>query len=190
MGQITIRSDICSFGPALAQARKQAGIAQSRLGMKVACNPANMKLIEVGIVQPGVVLAVRLVYLTGYSIMAFFDQLAQTVGYDIASPHANDENKSTLQAMLTKIISTTGTAPIAPKAMYGKLLREIRLANGITQMTIAKAANYNLRNILNVETKGQEPGIMTAIALVAATRCPVGMFFETLSQYIKEVHQN
>lgn len=179
--------NICLFGPALAQARKQAGIAQSRLGMRVACNPANMKLIEEGVVQPGVVLAVRLVYLTGYGIMAFFDQLAQPVGYEMASAHANDDDKSALQTMLTRIIDTNGTTPIAPKAMYGKLLREIRLANGITQMTVAKAANYNLRNILNVETKGQEPGIMTAIALVAATGCPVGIFFEVLSQYLKEI---
>lgn len=190
MGLSTVNDGICPFGQALAEARKKMGIAQSRLGMKASCNPANMKLIEDGAVQPGVLLALKLVSLTGADIRNFFDQLALQAGIEVDCPKAEEWIISSLQSMLSKIVASSGTVPIIPKAMYGRLLKEVRVMNGITQKRVAKAANYNLRNILNVETKGQEPGIITAIALVAATGCPVGIFFQVLAQYINEITSN
>ncbi|WP_165079091.1 MULTISPECIES: helix-turn-helix transcriptional regulator [unclassified Desulfovibrio] len=45
---------------------------------------------------------------------------------------------------------------------------------------MARAAGYNLRNMSVVEKGLQEPGIMTALALVMTTGVDVEEFFRTL----------
>lgn len=66
------------------------------------------------------------------------------------------------------------------KSLFGLFLVQARLAGVVSQTAMAKAANYNLRNINGVENGRQEPGIMTALALVMTTGVDVREFFNTL----------
>lgn len=66
------------------------------------------------------------------------------------------------------------------KSFYGSLLAQARLAGAVSQTAMARAAKYSLRNISVVENGRQEPGIMTALALVMTTGVDVREFFSTL----------
>mgnify|MGYP001136218128 CR=1 FL=1 len=66
------------------------------------------------------------------------------------------------------------------------MFKEVRLHHGVTQKTVAQIAGYNLRNLLNIESGKQEPGIMTALALICATGVSVDNLFDRISYIIKE----
>ena len=67
------------------------------------------------------------------------------------------------------------------KSIFGPLLAQARLAVGMSQTAMAKSAGYNnLRNVNAVEKGQQEPGVMSALALVAATGVDIREFFDQL----------
>ena len=66
------------------------------------------------------------------------------------------------------------------KSLFGPLLAQARLAAHVSQTAMARVAGYNLRNMSVVEKGLQEPGIMTALALVMTTGVDVEEFFRTL----------
>ena len=68
------------------------------------------------------------------------------------------------------------------KSIFGPLLTQARLAVGMSQTAMAKSAGYNLRNVNAVEKGQQEPGVMSALALVAATGVDIRGFFDQLHQ--------
>lgn len=175
------------FGVALVAARTSHGLSQSRLGILAACNVTSLRRIEKGLVQPGVSLAVRLVAATGESVGGFFQKLAEdsalllpgaaacgaTCGLECSS-EIGSENRPGGS-------SGNGDPPKA-KAIFGPLFRKVRERHGVTQKAVAKAAQYNLRNLFNVESGSQEPGVMVALAMVCATGCDVHWFFSTLDR--------
>ena len=179
------------FGVALVAARMSRGISQSRLGFLAACNVTSLRKIEKGMVQPGVSTAIRLVAATGESVGAFFQKLAEdsalsslhgtaAPGSSCASPHEDDAAERTCDGTLMDRSGRKGRAgknvcsvgngdPQKVKALFGPLFRKVR------------AAQYNLRNLFNVEAGSQEPGVMVALAMVCATGCDVRWFFSTLA---------
>ena len=68
------------------------------------------------------------------------------------------------------------------KSLFGLFLVQARVATAVSQTAMAKAAGYNLRNINGVENGKQDPGIMTALALVKTTGVDIGNFFNSLYQ--------
>lgn len=167
-----------SFGNLLASMRKNvAKMPQWRFAAKCEIAAPNLRKIEKGETQPGVMLAVRLLAATGADVGECFRQLAEEEellalanGVSKLSP----EEAAKLDSRLKELTETTNTVPCP----FGLLFREVRTAYGISQKTVAEKANYNLRNMLEVENGRREPGVMTALAMVCATGCDVGWFFQ------------
>ena len=74
------------------------------------------------------------------------------------------------------------------KSFFGSFLAQARLAGAVSQIAMAKAAKYSLRNINIVESDRQEPGIMTALALVITSGVDVEEFFNILYACWRERH--
>ena len=54
---------------------------------------------------------------------------------------------------------------------------------GVSQTAMAKQAGYNLRNVNAVEKGRQEPGVVSALCLVAATGADIRSFFHHLHEF-------
>ena len=139
---------------------------------RVAYYPANLKRIEEGKLQPGIRLAFRLLDAIGVDPGSFMGALARE--------HS---------AVLPQSLSSLGKVPVAytlpalekgQKSLFGPLLAQARRAGAVSQTAMAKAAHYGLRNMNVVEKGAQEPGIMTALALVITTGVDVEEFFNVL----------
>jgi DNA-binding XRE family transcriptional regulator len=66
------------------------------------------------------------------------------------------------------------------KSFLGPSLAQARLAVGMSRTAMAKSAGYNLCNIIAIKKGKQEPGAMSALALVAATGVDIREFFDHL----------
>ena len=173
MGNAPImKKPACLFGLSFRQEREKKGISFWDLVYRVAYYPANLKRIEVGKLQPGIRLAFRLLDAIGVEPGAFMAALARE--------HS---------AVLPQSLSRLGKVPVAyslpvweegQKSLFGPLLAQARRAGAVSQTAMAKAAHYGLRNMNVVERGAQEPGIMTALALVMTTGVDVEEFFNIL----------
>lgn len=132
----------------------------------------NLQRIEKGEHQPGVNLALRMLGSVGEDPGSFMRRLAQEQA-DI----------------LPLSISRTPTPEIRykcpvlqgdQKSLFGLFLVQARKASAISQTAMARGAGYNLRNINGVESGRQDPGIMTALALVMTTGVDICVFFRNL----------
>lgn len=139
---------------------------------RVAYYPANLKRIEEGKLQPGIRLAFRLLDAVGVEPGAFMAALAR-------------EHSAALPRSLSSLpgVRVAYTLPVVEegqKSLFGPLLAQARRAGAVSQTAMARAARYGLRNMNVVEKGAQEPGIMTALALVMTTGADVEEFFNVL----------
>lgn len=183
---ITLAAPACAlFGLALAEARKQAGISQSRLGMLAECNLSNLRLIEKGEIQAGVTTALRLLCPLNVKVDIFFDQLAEKSGILSA------QGLCSFCAWPLPLLDADFLAPDennSPiKAQFGRLFKKARTLCRVSQRTAASSAGYHQRNLYNVEQRGQEPGIITAMTMVASIGYPPGYFFRQLNARIQKI---
>lgn len=176
----------CPFGPALVESRNSYGISQSRLSILAACNVTNLRKIEKGTMQPGVSMAVRLVAAIGTDVGDFFQKLAED-NLSIPLPDVPGsggmpkEKDSFIKGLLLPEERERES-----KSIFGLMFKEVRVHYGVTQKVAAESAGYNLRNLHSVESGSQEPGIMTALALVSATGANVESFFDRLHWLLEE----
>lgn len=170
----------CLFGPFFQRQRLKKGMSFWDFVYRVAYYPANIKRIEEGKLQPGIGLAFRLLDAMGMEVGAFMAALAR-------------EHR----AVLPQSLSSLGEVPVSytlpaleegQKSLFGPLLAQARRAGSVSQTAMAKAAHYGLRNMNVVEKGAQEPGIMTALALVMTTGVDVEEFFNVLHACWRE-HQ-
>lgn len=93
-------------------------------------------------------------------------------------------------------LSLCTVIPCAPISMselevvryvFGPLLRQCRVKQGFSQKHATEIACYSLRNFVKVEKGIQEPGVMTALAMVVAVKVDVRSFFNCLSEYVDRV---
>ncbi|WP_165078489.1 MULTISPECIES: helix-turn-helix transcriptional regulator [unclassified Desulfovibrio] len=133
----------------------------------------NLQRIEKGEQQPGVNLALRLLAAIGAEPGAFMQKLADECLPGL--PHSlSPMGHVTISYEMPQMKE-------GQKSLFGLFLVQARVAAAVSQTAMAKAAGYNLRNINGVESGRQDPGIMTALALVKATGADVGDFFNALS---------
>lgn len=125
--------------------------------------------------QPGVNLALRLLAAIGAEPGAFMQKLAQE-GMTCLPPSLSPLDFVTVSYEMPQMKE-------GQKALFGLFLLQARVAGAVSQTAMAKAAGYHLRNINGVESGRQDPGIMTALALVKATGVDIGDFFNTLYRY-------
>lgn len=162
----------CLFGASFRLEREKKGISFWDVVYRAAYYPANVKRIEDGKLQPGIQLAFRLLDAIGVEPGGFMAALA--------CEHAALLPQS-LSGMSKVVVEYV--IPVlrkGQKSLFGPLLAQARLAGAVSQTAMAKAAKYSLRNINTVESGRQEPGIMTALALVMTTGVDVREFFNTL----------
>ena len=143
--------------------------------MRLQYHTRNIQRIEDGSRQPGVLLALRMVVAVGADPGDFFETL-----FEEAVGEAGDGVLSPAQRV--SVIYQPLGAVEGLKSIFGPLLAQARLAVGMSQTAMAKSAGYNLRNVNAVEKGQQEPGVMSALALVAATGVDIREFFDQLHQ--------
>lgn len=160
------------FGKLFRERRTAADISLWGLALKMSYHIRNLQRIEKGEQQPGVNLALRLLNAIGAEPGAFMQKLGDKC-----------------QASLPQSLSPLGCVTISyempqmkegQKSLFGLFLVQARVAATVSQTAMAKAAGYNLRNINTVENGRQDPGIMTALALVKVTGVDIGCFFNNL----------
>ena len=139
---------------------------------RVAYYPANIKRIEEGKLQPGVGLAFRLLDAIGAEPGPFMAALARE--------HAAALPQSLSGRAEVAVDYTPPLVEEGQRSLFGPLLAQARRAAAVSQTAMAKAARYGLRNMNLVEKGAQEPGIMTALALVMTTGVDVEGFFTAL----------
>lgn len=143
--------------------------------------------------QPGVSIAVRLVAATGVDVGELFQKFAEDNGLIRLSddPIREMTVKKKIE-FITRLHLPAEKLPKGTKSVFGVMFKEVRLHHGVTQKSVAEKARYHLRNLLNVESGQQEPGIMTALAMVCATGTDVKEFFDKLNFFLhgKHVHNN
>lgn len=173
-----MQKSTCLFGNLFRDWRVAADISLWGLALKMRYHIRNLQRIEKGEQQPGVNLALRLLNAIGAEPGVFMKNLS-------------DE----CQASLPPSLSPLGLVPISyeipqikdgPKSLFGLFLVQARVAGAVSQTAMAKAAGYNLRNINSVEAGKQDPGIMTALALVKTTGVGIEDFFNTLYRCWRE----
>ena len=160
------------FGKLFREWRTAADISLWGLALKMSYHIRNLQRIEKGEQQPGVNLALRLLNAIGAEPGDFMQNLA-------------DECQASLPSGLSPMGHVTISYEMpqkkkGQKSLFGLFLVQARVAGAVSQTAMAKAAGYNLRNINGVESGRQDPGIMTALALVKATGVDIGYFFNTL----------
>lgn len=163
---------VCLFGDSFRQEREKKGLSFWDLVYRVAYYPANLKRIEEGKHQPGIGLAFRLLDAIGAEPGAFMAALARE--HSAALP----QRLSSLDEV--PVAYTLPAVEEGQKSLFGPLLAQARRAGSVSQTAMAKAAHYGLRNMNVVEKGAQEPGIMTALALVMTTGVDVEEFFNVL----------
>lgn len=141
--------------------------------------PANLRKIERGETQPGIILAIRLVQAMGEPVGPFFRNLAEQAGIPLFIPPGSTDKKHGLSEMPCWHRELSN-----PRVFFGIWIKETRLAHGVSQRILAESACYHLRNMLEVESGRREPGVMTALTMVCATGCDVVYFFDTLAEAV------
>ena len=165
----------CPFGPMFRREREQKKISQWTVSVRLQHHTRNIQRIEGGLRQPGVLLALRMVVAVDAEPGDFFETLfEESVG------EACDEVLSPPQRVSVTYQPLGAVEGL--KSIFGPLLAQARLAVGMSQTAMAKGAGYNLRNVNAVEKGQQEPGVMSALALVAATGVDIRGFFDQLHQ--------
>lgn len=162
----------CLFGASFRREREKKGFSFWELVHRAAYYPANIRRIEEGRLQPGLRMAFRLLNAIGAEPGNFMAALARE--------HADRLPKSA--SCMGSMALSYVLAPLqeGQKSLFGPLLTQARLAAQVSQTAMARAAGYSLRNMSVVEKGLQEPGVVTALALVMTTGVDVEDFFRTL----------
>ncbi len=170
---------LCPFGPAFVKLRTDYQLTQWHISATARYHVTNLSKLEKGMHQPGVMLALRLAIVTGGNVGEFFQQLWKRNVADMLRGRTAPQN-----AMPP--IDMAALRAEGVRCPFGPLLLQVRLHNGVSQRSIAELSGYNLRNMGKVEKGQQEPGIMTALEMVAAAGGEVGAFFRILQEAIVE----
>ncbi|WP_291333282.1 helix-turn-helix transcriptional regulator [Desulfovibrio sp.] len=141
--------------------------------MRLQYHTRNIQRIEDGSRQPGVLLALRMVVAVDGAPGDFFETLFEEAACEAC------EGASSPTTRVSVTYQPLGAGE-GLKSIFGPLLAQARLAVGMSQTAMAKSAGYNLRNVNAVEKGLQEPGVMSALALVAATGVDIREFFDQL----------
>lgn len=164
---------LCPFGALYREYRTARHISLWQVVHRLGYYLANIQRIEAGIQQPGVLLALRLLNAIEADAGRFMQELAManvaSLPQCVAPQHG------------VEVAYRMPKLQEGQKSFFGPLLLQAREAAGVSQTGIARAAGYNLRNMRAVESGRQDPGIMTALALVGTTGVDIRKFFMVLS---------
>lgn len=166
------------FGLEFHKLRLRKNLSQWSVAVKIPYHIRNIQRIEQGITQPGVTLAFKLLRALEMHPGDFLQNLAER--YSTELPQSLSVVNDHLIDFDRPFLADT------QKSLFGTLLYRIRTQAKVSQTAMAKACNYNLRNINIVEKSMQEPGIMTALGLVLTTGVNVKDFFNRLYSWQME----
>lgn len=171
-----MEGSVCPFGAAFRRERQQREISQWMLAKRLDYHTRNIQRIEGGSRQPGVQLALRMLEAIGADPGEFFRLLC-------AEAKAESDNAPPILPGSVDVAYRKPETAEDMKSFFGPLLVQARQAAGMSQTAMAKRTGYSLRNINTVEKGRQEPGVMSALALAAATGVEVGDFFAHLALF-------
>lgn len=170
-----MQDSICPFGPAFRRERMEHGVSQWTVATRLRYHLRNIQRIEGGTQQPGVLLAVRLVVAVEANPGDFFQDLSEEVVGDMPG--------GKISVSCAPVLYRRPEPAEGVKCFFGPLLAQARLAGAVSQTAMAKLAGYNLRNVNAVEKGRQEPGIIPALRLVAATGADIRCFFNQFCEF-------
>lgn len=151
-------------------------VSQWTLAVRLPYHIRNLQRIEGGVRQPGVMLALRMVVGVRAVPGDFFQRLLEADTTRSLCPAEQPYKPVPVMYHHPEVEEDT-------KCLFGPLLAQARVAGGVSQTAMAKTAKYNLRNVNAVEKGRQEPGVMSALALVAATGVGIRDFFNSLCEF-------
>ena len=169
------------FAKLFRKKRDERSLSLWKLGQKIVYHPRNIQKIEHAERQPGVHLAIRLVSALDENVGDFFEELHQLC-------LANGSDFPAIESVIPcGPISMSESELGTVRYVFGPLLRQCRVKQGFSQKHVAEIACYSLRNFIKIEKGIQEPGVMTALAMVVAVKVGVRSFFNCLSEYVDRV---
>ncbi len=152
------------------------GVSQWTVSTRLHYHLRNIQRIEGGMRQPGVALALRLVGAVGANPGDFFQNLFEEIAENLLCGEVLPPGRVEVAYRRPELEEEV-------KCLFGPLLAQARLAGGVSQTAMAKQAGYNLRNVNAVEKGRQEPGVVSALCLVAATGADIRSFFHHLHEF-------
>lgn len=170
------------FGRAILQARIEANLSLWDLALPTRCHMTNLRQFENGDVQPGIMLALKLVMAVNTPVGSFFNNVAQEAGLKVA---VNPDAQSMSQSQL---LCTPVKYPAKVRYLFGPFFKTVRVQCMVSQKNVAQIACYHPRSLIKVENGEQEPAVMTALAMVCALGVDVGAFSGRLCQLYLEFH--
>lgn len=136
---------------------------------------SNISRIEQGLTEPRIGLVMQMLNVLDLDTGAFMRNLTSQMELSAAESPAMDRPDLPFSELATEM--SDGRA-VSPAAIFGILLKNARVACHKTQLQVAEAADYTTRSLISVEKGRQEPGLTSALRLVAATGIGVKCFFE------------
>lgn len=170
----------------LRKERDNRGIPLWKFAASVPFPASNMQRIEVGITEPRIGVAMKMLAALYVNAGAFMQTLAEAQDWqkhEISGDGAVEKIEIVAQNMLTE----EGLLTHNPKAMFGLFFRRVRVACNITQAVIAERANYTVRSIIALEGCKQEPMVMRALQLACATGISVKDFFGSYAKLLTNI---
>ena len=175
-------NDFKIFGEFVRAKRVRRGLPLWKLAAAVPFPQSNVQRIEAGVTEPRIGLAMRmLIALDVDAGRAMRDIAARMEIVSAALPEGEP-----LGVLLSEIVKTViDDDAKTPAALFGLLLRGVRLAMGRTQAQVAEAACYTTRSMILVEKGRQEPGLVSALRLAAGTGCGLNCYFDAYEELLK-----
>ncbi len=168
-----MRKDLCPFGLAFANRRKELGISLWQLCLALRYQPRNFQRIEAGQQEPRLSLALRMLRGLNIGFGPFLSGLASSTGIETnRASHVH-----------TLDIALTGNENLP--TVFGLLFKTARQQMGLTQQDIADKMDYHIRNLTKIENGLQEPRIITALNLISSTGYSIETFFNRLESFYK-----
>ncbi len=182
---------ICPFGLALLEARKAKGMSSARLSMKSETFSSHLLHIERGTAEPSIMVALRLVIALKIDTSAFFRALAVSQSILPLESQIAPVDENFCNTIVEKILAT---ASLNSRSLFGLLFKQVRKHYKLTQKQISESSGYAIRNIQKVENEGQNPSVMTALAMVCAvaekSQTDIGVFFNAYQQILQEISKD
>lgn len=176
------------FGKLIREEREKRQIPLWRFASSVPFPQSNIQRIESGKTEPRIGLAVRMVHALGADVGEFMTRLMEVQDFG-ASPNQVDEGNDPQRDM--SVLSSENSLVIsgAPAEVFGLLIKEARMARGLTQAKLAEYADCTTRSLIEIEGGRQEPSLTTALRLVWAIGYDAAVFFKAYSKILCKISE-
>ena len=175
--------DYSIFGKLIRKERERKKLPLWQFAAKIPFPQSNVSRIELGLSEPRIGLVMKMLNALEIPSGVCLHKLAEEL--DICKNQKYERVASDVPLLeLTRDICTDASDSSA--VIFGILLKTARLANDKTQVQVAEAAGYTTGSLILVEKGRREPGLMSALKLVAGVGCNIKEFFGVYERLLRQ----